>query len=196
VTLEGLGPLRRTEFEGGVILSPAGLEHLARVGNLAVPTPFEVSLRRYESAPIVTMRVEVIDKVPRCTELHFVMEEGGSEIRQRDMRDAESLEDWIGASVAMIAAEYIDTEEQGVSTLEFKVGGPVDRQKMKTIQRSRRGSRRAVTRSELEKVAEVYNAQADHGIEAVMRSFNMSRSTAARRIKAARDLGLIEQRNK
>jgi len=136
------------------------------------------------------MIIEVVDGVPRCTELTFTRFEGGREIRQRDLRAVE-LDAWIESIVGMCAGRLTESPDGVLSyniDFDFQAG-------MKAIRDVRKGSRRTLTDARKQKVAELYNTHETGGIEAVMKAFGVSRSTAIRYIKATRESGLIEKRD-
>lgn len=61
---------------------------------LWVPPIIEVEFPGTDGQPAFFMVIEVIEGVPRCTELTLRRHEGGREIRQRDLRAIE-LDSWI-----------------------------------------------------------------------------------------------------
>ncbi len=174
---------------GGRVTSPIDASS-QRVGDRIVPSPIEVDLPGVDGQPQYNMRIEVLDGVPRCTEVAIKRIEGGREVRQKDLRAVE-LESLVETFVAVCCFEPIGEAGVGisVSTEEGVRAG------MRTIREIRKGSRRPLTGERKRRIADVYNAQETGGIEAVERAFTVSRSTAARYIKAAREAGLIEKRD-
>lgn len=164
------------------------------VGDRLVPTQIEVLLPGADGQPRLEMFIEVIDGVPRCTELLLKRTEAGREIRPRDLR-AIDLEDFVETFVAMVSAEIVEVKD-GVAKSVVRAGEDFVRDGAKAVRQSRKGSRRAMTDDRRQRVADVYNAQESGGIEAVEVAFAVSRSTAIRYINAARDAGLIEKRTK
>lgn len=173
----------RVPMTGGVV-----------VGDRYVPPLIEVDFVGTDGNPSLFMVIEVVDGVPRCTELTFKRVEGGRAIRPLDL-SAVQLDDWIAEIVSMCAGELRPHEEEGVTHAVFGSGEDHIRAGMKTINDIRKGSRRPLTADRKKRVAEVYNAQETGGIEAVVAAFGVSRSTAVRYIRAARESGLIEARD-
>ena len=189
--IEGPVITHRTDF--GWLRAPMTGGHV--VGDRFVPSPIEVDFPSADGEPSLYMLIEVIEGVPRCTEVTFRRTEGGREIRDKDLRAIskdEGLDSWIETFVALCSGEIVERGPEGGSA----VYGGEDRIKagMKTIRDVRKGSRRPLTGERKQRVADVYNAHETGGIEAVEAAFTVSRSTAIRYIKAAREAGLIEKR--
>lgn len=162
------------------------------VGDRLVPSPIEVDFPGGDGQPSLFGVIEVIDGVPRWTELTLRRTEGGREIRERDLRAIE-LDNWLEAFVASMSGQ-IRQRDDGVIEAVYRSNEASVREGMKAIRNIRKGSRRPMTADRLSRVAEAYNAQETGGIEAVEVAFTVSRSTAIRYINAARDAGLIERR--
>lgn len=165
------------------------------VGDRLVPSPIEVDFPGgTDGLPSLFMRIEVVDGVPRCTELTLrrSSEKGGREVRQKDLRMIE-LDSWVETFVAVFSSE-ITVNSGGRVTAVYSGDEESLRRVMKTIRNVRKGGRRPLTEERKRRVAELYNAHDQGGIEAVEIAFTVSRSTAARYIKAAREAGLIEKR--
>ena len=176
----------------GVVRAPMVADYVIVGDRLWVPPIIEVEFPGTDGQPAFFMVIEVIEGVPRCTELTLRRHEGGREIRQRDLRAIE-LDSWIEGLVAKVSFEIMQNDEKGVAGA-MRVDPESLRSGIKTISGVRKGSRRPLTGERRQRVAEVYNAHETGGIEAVELAFNVSRSTAVRYIKAARDAGLIETR--
>jgi hypothetical protein len=167
--------------------SPFGMEV---IGDLLVPSPIEVEMPSTDGEPTLDMLIEVIDGVPRCTELVLKRTEGGREIREKDLRAIE-VDHWIESFVALVSAEVVPNGS-GASG-HFSSDADAVRRGVKTIRDVRKGSRRPMTADRRQRVADVYNAHETGGVEAVQTAFTVSRSTAIRYINAARDAGLIQK---
>lgn len=170
----------------------APVEPGVRVGDRLVPRLIEVDFPGGDGQPSFFGLIEVIDGVPRWTELTLKRIQDGREIRERDLR-AVNLDEWLDAFVSSLSGE-IREREDGVEEAVYRTGEASIRQGMKAIQNARKGSRRPMTLARLSRVAEAYLGQETGGIEAVEIAFTVSRSTAIRYINAARDAGLIEKR--
>jgi hypothetical protein len=166
------------------------------VGDRLVPSPIEVDFPSADGQPSLYLIIEVLDGVPRCTEITFKRSGGGREVRDKDLRAIpkdQGLDSWIEAFVAICSGEIVNSEPGEIAAI---FGGEESvRAGMRTIRDVRKGSRRPLTDERKQRVAQVYNANDVGGIEAVERAFTVSRSTAIRYIKAAREAGLIEKRD-
>lgn len=174
----------------------ASMTDHAVVGDRLVPSPIEVDFPGADGQPALTMFIEVVGGVPRCTELTLRRSEDGREIRTKDLKNIikGGLDSWIETVVAMCSGE-IQESKPGEIAAAF---GGQDRALagMRTIRDARKGSRRPLTPQRKQRVADVYNAHETGGIDAVQTAFTgISRSTATRYIKAAREAGLIEKRD-
>lgn len=188
------GPVMTRRVDFGWLRHPMTGGHV--VGDRFVPSPIEVDFPGADGEPSLYMLIEVVDGVPRCTEVTFRRTEGGREVRDKDLRAIpkdEGLDSWIETFVAVCSGEIVERGPHGGSAV---YGGEARvRAGMKTIRDARKGSRRPMTAQRLERVADTYNAQETGGIEAVAAAFGVSRATAVRYIRAARDAGLIEERS-
>ncbi len=164
------------------------------VGDRLVPSPIEVDLPGADGQPQLEMVIEVIDGVPRCTELTLRRNEGGREIRPRDLK-AINLEDFVETFVSLMSSEIVEREAGKISSV-VRGDETSIRAGMRTVRAARKGSRRPMTDERKQEVAQIYNAADLYGLEDVQDRFRVSRSTAARYVKAARDAGLIERRTK
>ena len=105
------------------------------VGDRLVPTQIEVLLPGADGQPRLEMFIEVIDGVPRCTELLLKRTEGGREVRPRDLR-AIDLEDFVETFVAMVSAEIVGVED-GVAKSVIRAGEDFVREGAKACRLSR-----------------------------------------------------------
>ena len=162
------------------------------VGDRVVPPQIEVDLPGVDGQPSLFMLIEVIDGVPRCTELTIKRTTDGREVRQKDLRAVE-LDSWIETFVALCSTEIVETKDGTVTSVMRVDQASVDKG-IRTIRDARKGSRRPMNDARRKRVADIYNAHESGGIEAVQAAFSVSRSTAVRYINAARDAELIEKR--
>lgn len=186
------GFVRTVNISGGVLRHP--LVGGGVVGDLLVPSPIWVDLAGVDGQPSLSMTLEVVDGVPRCTELTIRRVEAGREVRQLDLRAVE-LEAWVGTFVALCSVELTTRDtKSGAFSGTWPDSEIALRRGVQAIENARKGSRRPMTRERLQRVADVYNAHTSGGIEAVEVAFGKKRATAIRYIKAARDAGLIKAR--
>lgn len=184
------GSVRTIETDYGWIRSPF-FDDGHVIGNQLVPSIVEVDFPGAGGQPALYMVIEVIDKVPRLTELTFRRVDGGREVRAKDL-ELVKIDDWVETFVALASGE-VTHHEGGKMTIAYKTGSERVRESLRAISEARKGSRRPITDQVLRDVAEVYNAQDKGGIEAVQRSFGFSRSTAIRRINKATEAGYISK---
>lgn len=187
------GPVITHKVEFGWLRRPMTGGHV--VGDRLVPSPIEIDFPGAEGQPSLRMVIEVLDGVPRCTEITFQRSEGGREVRDKDLRifsKDEGLDSWIETFVALCSGEIVESGPDWGRA----VHGGEDRVRagVKTIRDVRKGSRRPMTGERRQRVADIYNAHETGGIEAVKAAFVVSRSTAIRYINAAREAALIETR--
>lgn len=187
------GPAMTTPVSWGSVRSAFGRHEV--VGDRLVPEQVEVLLPGADGQPGLEMFIEVIDGVPRCTELLLKRSEGGREIRPSDLRRID-LETFIESFVGMVSPEIVEVDDKGGGKAVIRPGEEFVREGARVVRQSRKGSRRPMTDDRKQRVADVYNAHESGGIEAVELAFSVSRSTAIRYINAARDAGLIEKRAK
>ena len=184
------GNVRTIETDYGWIRVPL-FEDGHVIGDRLVPSIIEVDFPGAGGQPALYMVIEVIDKVPRLTELTFRRVDGGREVRAKDL-ELVKIDDWVETFVAMVSG-VVTRHEGGKMTIAYKTGPEHVREGLKVISEARKGSRRPITDQVLRDVAEIYNAQDKGGIEAVQRAFGFSRSTAVRRINKATDAGYISK---
>lgn len=162
------------------------------VGDRTVPALMVLELREPD-APAIDLTIEVIDHVPRATDLHFLRLTDGREIRRKDLNL--NLDDLVEQTVAIASARAGD---DGVS--RFPGALPPEsrlaeiRRGMATVQHARGRSQRVMTTDRLRKVSAIYSAQEAGGIEAVAEVYNVHRATAARWVAKARESGLLPPR--
>lgn len=186
------GPVITHELDVGFIRTPMATPGVV-VGDRYVPPLIEVDFPGVDGQPGLHAVIEVLDGVPRWTEVSLERVEGGREIREKDLR-AIRLDAWMEEIVAICSGVIVESGSSGLIRAEFSDDESALRAGMKTIRDIRKGSRRPLTSDRRQRVADVYNAQETRGIDAVEKAFGVSKSTAVRYIKAARDAGLIEKR--
>lgn len=189
------GPLQIIKVPQGRLIAPM-LKAPVRVGDRLIPSQVEVDFPGTPEQPMLHMFIEVIDAVPQCTEITLEAREGGAAVRLRDLQNI-PLETWIETFVGIFAAQVVGEDEKtGEVTAIERRDDDALRGGVKAVATARAGSRRAMTADRKQRVAHIYNDQPSGGLEAVAVEFGVSRSTAARYVKAARDAGLISGRAK
>lgn len=161
-----------------------------QVGDHLVSRRLEVQIPSSGERPSVDMVIEIIDGVPRCTELTFRQAPGGREIRPVDLQSAK-LDSAIEYAVAIAA---IDIDEKFENGFVGSRSDDTSTRAYRAVRDLRRGSRRPMTEQRLQRIADTYHAQQVGGLEAIEIAFGVSRATAARYLKAAREAGLVEER--
>lgn len=190
------GSVMTRRVGSGYIRSP--LKGAVVVGDRFVPPVIEVDFPGVDGEPSLDMLIEVVDGVPRCTEITIKRTEGGREVRDKDLRaisKAEGLDTWVETFVALCSGQIVENDDPDMTTALFSSGEDHVTAGIKTIRDARKGSRRRLTDERKQRVADVYNAHESGGIDAVETAFAVSRATAVRYIKAAREAGLIEKRD-
>lgn len=166
------------------------------VGDRRVPKQMKALFSGAEGQPSLILFIEVINGVPRLTSLHIDRVDGGRELRQKDLRALADLDSWVEAIVARCCTRILEERDEGDRVTVVSVMDGSMRDSMRVISAARRGSRRALTGDVLRRIADTYNAADHYGLEDVQQVFEVSRSTAARYIRAAREAGLIEGKSK
>lgn len=151
---------------------------LSGVPGVAVPAEIDVDFSRDRSAPIKTMKIEVREGVPMCTEIRLVARSDGRGLRAADL---ESID--IAGWVEDILSEC--TFDIGVDGgLTMRRGS---REGRNAIRDAQRVGRRKVTPDLLARAAEVYRDHIDaKPIEAVSDEFGVGYRTAARYVEMCR----------
>jgi len=188
------GPVITHQTEFGYLRHP--MFESVDVGDLRVPSPIEVDFPGIEHQVSLFMLIEVIDGVPRCTEIKLSSHDGKTEVRAKDLK---ALLDWgldnlieqvVSICSGRIKERGVSEDGRRYSAAEYREGGGgIEGQRI--VQRARR----PMSTERMRKVASVYNAQEIGGLEAVARAFGVKERQAARYVKKARELGLIEGRD-
>jgi len=161
-------------------------------GNRMLPTRITAQILGGGGHPTLRMVVEVLDGVPRCTEVTLQRVADGREVRPRDL-DAVDIEEFVETFTAAYAGEIRERTSEHAAA-EFPLGSDDTRlrESMKQIRDLRKGSRRTPPDIELRRVAEIYNATpSGDRYGALETAFGYSRATTKRRIAAARHKGFI-----
>lgn len=181
---------------------PAGTHWapLAGTDQLLVPGRFTITgpASPQGGAPTARVVVEVIEGRPQCVAVHIERQDNGRRIVSADLQHL-PLKRWIGDAVEILGATIRFNKDGSINfeppaSLEQIVAKERDRKRalteiataLKSIDRSRRAG--AVTDDLLEEVATVYRAaKGKHPTQAVMDHFPVTRPTASRWIRRARD---------
>jgi hypothetical protein len=137
---------------------------------------------------------------PQVDAVHVVRRQGGRPVRSADLAKIRNLEEvirdaWMAASRRPNA---VVTDGQ-TSVPRRKSDPAIERAEMeRTFRTLRKQSRRTVTPEHLAEVAEVYEANRAGGapVQAVATTFGIASSTAFRRVKQAREQGLLSPRER
>ena len=157
------------------------------IGDRLVPSEIFVDVRGGMSTPDFTMKIEVRQGIPVCTEMTLTARPDGPEIREKDLKYLR-LNDWLEQIVAQCSMKYSGSFPGGVTSWVTLVD---DRTALSDIRRARSGRPR-ITGERLQKVAEIYRQHVDdRPTEAVARAFGVSHRTAARYADQARKAGLL-----
>jgi hypothetical protein len=142
-----------------------------------VPGEVDVDFSHDRSAPIRTLKIQVQQGIPQCTEIRLAARPDGRGLRPSDL-EAIDLANWLEDILSECA--YRLTPEGFISV-------PGERSSRKAIEHARRAGRRKVTPELLQKAAEVYRQNIDaKPIEAVRDEFDVSYRTAARYVELCR----------
>lgn len=152
-----------------------------------VPGDVNVDFSRDRSAPIRTLKIQVRQGIPECTDIHLAARPDGRGLRPSDL-EAIDLANWI---------EDILSECTYRLTPDGFRSVPGERNSRKAIEQARKASRRKVTQEVLRKAAEVYRENiATKPLEAVRDEFDVSYRTAARYVELCRSEGLLPKTHK
>ncbi|MCI4674788.1 hypothetical protein [Candidatus Mycolicibacterium alkanivorans] len=159
----------------------------AMVGDRVVPSEIFVEIAGSASQPDLSMKIEVRQGIPVCTEVCLRSRPDGPEVREKDLAQVR-----VGWLVEQIVARASVKPIGRVGGYGFGWSKPVnDRTAVSDIRRYRSGRTR-MSRERLLKVVEVYREHIDaRPTEAVERAFDVSHRTAARYVQQARDAGLL-----
>ncbi|MCL2482026.1 MAG: helix-turn-helix domain-containing protein [Propionibacteriaceae bacterium] len=160
-----------------------------KIGHTLVPELIMADLPGGESEPSFKMKIKVIDGSPQCTKLTIKTKEGGRGIQNKDLKI--SLDQLVKKFAAMTATQITHTSSKGSQASVFSLNPADISAKAADIGASRVGSRRKLTRNDLERVAAIYKSSEFGPVKAVADAFGKNRRTAARYIAAARDAGLL-----
>ena len=153
-----------------------------------VPSEVDVDFSRDSSSPIRTLKIEVRDGIPGCTEIHLTARKSGRGLRPSDLTDID-VAGWI---------DDILSECQCEATSDGLIIRPGAIEGRRAIERART-VRRTVTPELLQRVAEVYREHIDtKPIEAVSDELGVPYRTAARYVQLCRsdEFGLLPKTHK
>jgi hypothetical protein len=169
---------------GHVAWFPDPAAGTVRLGDREVPRVVRAEIGDpLDTAPMVFVRLEVIDDRPQCREVRIesavASPEGhGREVRQGDL-DGFRIADWIERVFVLSAWPTYTT------SAEAQADQPALRAAVTSARKSR-------PRVDLEEVAEVYRRHVDdRPTEAVRLAFGWKHSTAAEYVRRARRAGLL-----
>jgi hypothetical protein len=152
---------------------------LTPIGSTGVQVPSEVDVdfSRDRSAPIRTLKIEVRDGIPRCTEIRLAARPDGRELRPSDL-EAIDLANWTSDILSECSFQI---------TPDGLVSRAGDRDSFKAIEHAQKAGRRKITPERLQRVADVYRAHVHaKPIDAICDEFDVSYRTAARYVELCR----------
>jgi hypothetical protein len=163
-----------------------------RVGDRLVPQLVYVEFPGADGQPRLTMTIDSVSGVPRCTDLRIESVEGGREVRTKDLRAVE-VDNWIEAIVPLTTSQVVSEAGGGVSAVvRVPDSNSADFKAAKaTLSRARRIGRRKVNDDLYRRVAEVYKSEELRPAEAVRLAEHVAERTAFRYIAEARKRGLL-----
>ena len=174
----------------------------ARVGILAtpvqvrdgwVPPEIDVELRSVGTQPAVSLKIEVRQGIPVCTEVKLRAHPDGPEIRPTDLK-AVHVDSLVEQAVALCT---LHPEPDGA--LSVSAPTPADRRNAQRARRVRPGrGRPPVPPQRLQQVADLYRRHTDGGrpVQVICEVLGISERTAARYVDKCRSNGLLPPREK
>ncbi len=157
------------------------------VGDRLVPEQISVNVRGGPSTPDLSMKIEVRQGIPVCTEVTLTARPDGPEVRDKDLEYLR-LGDWLEQIVALASMKFSGSFPGGVTGWAKPVD---DYTALRDIRRLRSGRSR-MSPERLQKIADVYRQHVDaRPTEAVARAFGVSHRTAARYVDQARKADLL-----
>lgn len=164
------------------------------VGDRLVARRIQVHLAGAQGQPQADVIIDSSQGRPMCVELMVRASERGPEVRTRDIRLL-NIEDVIDAVVPLFTSTEFTRHENGGVSAKIVVPDS-DSENYKQARRAIRGvqraARRVVTDDLLQRVAEAYASDASRPALSVERTLGVSRSTAFRYIREARERGFIK----
>jgi transposase len=158
------------------------------VGDRLIPERISVTVLGGPSTPDFSMRIEVRQGIPVCTEMTLTARPDGPEVRDKDLKYLR-LDDWLEQIVALASMKFSGSSPGGVTNWAKPVD---DVTALRDIRRIRPGRPRKMTRERLQRIADVYRQHVDgRPTDAVAKAFGVSPRTAARHVGQARDAGLL-----
>jgi hypothetical protein len=160
------------------------------VGDRVMPTWVDVVMPGDGDQPRLTLRLEVVDKVPQCRQVTITSSEGGREVRPADLK-AVHVTEILEEVFAMLAGRVVD--EGGRTVIVEEWGERAQSEAVQQIAAARKGRHaRSVTPGFLQEVAEVYRSNIKgNPTQAVQTAFSVSKRMASEYVKRAREAGLL-----
>lgn len=162
-----------------------------RLGDYLVPREIRWSVDGDAGAPSLHMRFEMRDGRPECVEVHLMASDDGRGLRWSDLAGFHL--DTITTGVFQETASPIVEEDDGhVAAIGGASIGEREWWTIRDTVEERVKSSRGPSKAELEEVASVYRRHPGAPLKAVQTALGYTERTAARRVKAAREAGLID----
>jgi hypothetical protein len=169
-----------------------------RLGEAVVPRRVVYSHTSEGGEPDLKMYFEVRDGRPECTGIVFTAKPGGRGLRTADLRvfNLDAITRNVFAQVAVVHNRTNPFDGTPVPDDTILLHGPRDEAEFRRLERdiyeARAARRGAVSRAELEEVAQVYREHvASSPTRMVAMLCGYSERTAARRVQQARAAGLL-----
>lgn len=164
------------------------------VGDRLVARLIQVHLVGAQGQPGADLMIDSSSGAPRCVELVMKATERGPEVRTKDLRLLH-VEDLIDAVVPLFTStQFTRHENGGVSAVIALPDSAGDhfREARRAIRGTQRAARRIVNDDLLRRVADAYAGDPSRPAVAVERTLGVSRSTAFRYIREAKERGFID----
>lgn len=160
-----------------------------RIGDRLIPPWVDVVMPGAGGQPRLTLRFEVIDKIPQCREVRIASVDGGREVRPSDLKAVhvtqmlEEIFAWLSMRVVEEGDEQITAVEEWDEQAQITA--------VRDIAAARKGRHvRKVTPELLAEVAQIYRENiAGNPTQAVATAFGVSKRTASLYVQRAREAG-------
>jgi hypothetical protein len=162
-------------------------EDLSMVGDRVVPTNIFVDICGGLSQPDLSMKIEVRQGIPVCSEVCLRSRPDGPEVREKDLAQVH-----LGWLIEQIVARASMKSSGRIGEHGYGWSKPVNDQTALADIRRVRSGRSRMSQERLSQVADIYREHInDRPTEAVKRAFGVQHRTAARYVQQARERGLL-----
>lgn len=163
-------------------------EHV-RIGDRLIPPWVDVVMPGAGGQPRLTLRFEVIDKIPQCREMRIASVDGGREVRPSDLK-AVHVTQMLEEIFAWLSMRVVEEGDEQITAVE-EWGEQAQITAVRDIAAARKGRHvRKVTPELLAEVAQIYRENiAGNPTQAVATAFGVSKRTASLYVQRAREAG-------